>query len=370
MPTLHLTDLTVRSLKASRGRVTYADASFPAFGIRVGQRSKTFVVVVGAARKRVTLGQYPALSLQEARQKARAYYHGLVEFDENTGGITLADAVDDFLRKHRPQNKIRTRRDTERQLRRHFIPRYGKQPLNDLTTRDITKVTDELLDRPSEAIHAHAALSVFLGWCHARQLITTNPIAPLPLPAKPRSRDRVLTDDELKAVWKAAGDMGGPFGTIVRVCIRTGLRRSEVAALQGAYIKPDRITLPGFLMKNNAEHSIPNSIADLLARTVPHGYLFPNCTGSTFNAWSKTKARLDTLSGVTGYVLHDLRRTFSTTHARIGTPPHITERLLSHKTSQSLTPLARIYNRYEYWDEQCRAMKTYLEFLAGLVGDA
>ena len=85
-----------------------------------------------------------------------------------------------------------------------------------------------------------------------------------------------------------------------------------------------------------------------------------------FNGWSKAKEQLDQLSGVTNWTLHDLRRTFSTNMARLGVPPHVTEAILNHKTG-TITPIARIYNRYNFMPEMKAAMDKHDAFIAALM---
>ena len=116
---LKLTDLTIQHLKFQHPQVTFWDTMLPAFGVRVGSRSKTFIVVTGNARKRQTLGRYPALKLQEARDKARLYLSG----SRNAGhpSLTVADAVEEYLRSL--SIRPRTVADYERLLKRHLVRR-------------------------------------------------------------------------------------------------------------------------------------------------------------------------------------------------------------------------------------------------------
>lgn len=132
-------------------------------------------------------------------------------------------------------------------------------------------------------------------------------------PAKAPARSRVLADAELAAVWQAAT---GRFGTIIRLCILLGQRRSEIAQLRAEYVKDGLITLPGALTKNNREHTFPYGpmTAAILAGLPKQGYLFParktwRGAGTVYCAWNKDKPRVDKASGTSGWVIHDLRRT-------------------------------------------------------------
>jgi integrase len=141
----------------------------------------------------------------------------------------------------------------------------------------------------------------------------------------------VLTEAELVRVYRAAEEY--PFGTIVRLLILTGQRRSEISNLRWEYINDsDRtISLPASLTKNNRQHTFPyGKLAQQLLKTIPHvsEYLLPARGNKevAFSGWSKCKAAFDKKCKIAPWTLHDLRRTYSTVHAAIGTPPHITER--------------------------------------------
>jgi integrase len=207
---------------------------------------------------------------------------------------------------------------------------------------------------------------------------------------KQDARDRVLTDEELRGIWKAceqrdgspihhAGDnsmsspaLGVTFCAIVQLLMLTGMRRSECASLEAKFFKGDLCTLPSALCKNAREHCFP--IGDFSKRLLapfvaasPSGLLFV-ARGSTdrpFSGWSKSKAALDSLSGITDWTLHDLRRTYRTIHARIGTPPHIAERLVNHVSSRS--EVEAIYDRFNYLEPMRAAVQNFENFFGKTV---
>ena len=237
-----------------------------------------------------------------------------------------------------------------------------------MTIDQVTAIIDGLHETPAIANNAFTAMRTFFNWSVARRYLKHSPVAGLSLPAKVVSRDRVLSDAELVAVHRAATEIGYPFGHLVLMCIHTGLRRGEVGSLKWGYITPDHITIPGELAKNGREHVVPNLIGDIL-KLIPQTseYLFPSDAGTTFSAWSKNKARLDTQCGVTGWVIHDLRRTFATKMAEWQiAPPHVIERILNHTTG-SMTPIARVYNRWNYLAEAKDALVQYECRLAQLL---
>jgi integrase len=327
-----LTDLTIQNFKYQHPQVTFWDALLPAFGVRVGSRSKTFIVMHGQARKRKTLGRYPDMKLTEARDLARKFMtaSGVPEHPS----VTLAGAVNEYLRNIKTRS--RTTAEYERLLGRHFLPALGHRPLEQLTARDILAITDRLLHTPTECRHAHVAALTFFNWCVPRYL-ATSPMTGLKTPTKPNKRERVLSHDELKRVWRAAGQLAD-FGRMVRLCILTGQRRGEVSKILPAWLSADTLTIPKQIAKNKREHIIPPAPSALeLARQAP--FVVGN--------WGRKKNELDDLSATEDWVLHDLRRTFSTTL------PRSRSRRTSSSASSTMPPA-----RSRHWPRSTTATRT------------
>lgn len=357
MPRVRLTDLTLQRLKPCDPTTTFWDTSLPAFGVMVGKKAKTFIVMRGADRKRTKIGRYPALSLSDARLQAK---RSLLNPSAAHESLTFTQAVATYLNAHvRPNYRPRTIYLTERHFTKHC------KPLHELQLRSIKPIQiSGLLSTLSkaEANNLFGVLRTFFRWCENRDLVAASPLAKLSRPSKQQSRERVLADEELKKIWCAADQIGGHHGAIVKLLMLTGQRRGEIAALRREWISGDEIKLPREICKNGREHTIPipRLASALVSGRIAAGSLFParGATDQPYNGWGKAKMIFDEKCGVTDWTLHDLRRTFSTIHARIGTPPHITERLLNHQVG-TLTPIAKIYNRYSYMDEMRGAMFNY-----------
>jgi hypothetical protein len=154
MPRVRLTDLSISKLSQSKVRVTYWDDSLPAFGVRVGARRKTFIVVVNGGH-RIKLGNYPRTTLKDARAEA---YRRL----GNRGAqATVEDApacktvVEDFIKIHHARSRPRTRDEQERLLTKHFLMTHMETALNKVTVKDVLAITDGLKELPSEQLHVH-----------------------------------------------------------------------------------------------------------------------------------------------------------------------------------------------------------------------
>jgi integrase len=349
----NLTDLSVRSLPPGY----HWDGKTKGFGIRVGKNRKSWVVIYGRNRTKVTLGHYPALSLADARKKALLTLGSPLVAK---GVVTFPEAIDGFLTQ--THWRASTRYSVEKSLRKHF--RWNKR-LDQITHQDILAVVDQLPRGAQGEAVKH--IRSFFNWCVPRYL-EHSPAARIKSPGY-ASRDRVLTHDELRRVWIAAEQMGGYFATIVKLLVVTGQRRGEIASLRADMVAEGKITLPAWLTKNNREHSFPlgSWASQLLLQLSTHpiekpsSLLFPARNSQNirpFNGWSKSKAALDKLSGVTDWTLHDLRRTFATGLAALGTPIHVTEKILNH-VSGTTGGLTGIYQRHQWWDEQVAAIAAW-----------
>lgn len=335
------TDLTVRSLPEG----LHFDGQLPGFGVRVGKNRKTWFVIKGQNRTKVRLGHYPQLSLSGAR---RAAYLALGSSFAPMTAPTFTEALDAFLAQDRW--RPRSKAVINQSLRRNFS--WTKQ-LDKITHQDVLYAI-ERIEAPSARSHAIKDIRTFFNWCVPR-FLNSSPAEGLRAPSLV-TRERVLSDDELVKVWREAEQMG-TFGVIVRLCILLGQRRGEISAIRPAFIDGQRLTLPSTLTKNSREHSIPlTPLSQELLKACPF----------SFNGWSKSKARLDRLSGVTGWTLHDLRRTFATNLAALGTPIHVTEKILNH-VSGVTGGLTGIYQRHSYWPEQVEAMQEWEAKLQSLV---
>ena len=224
----------------------------------------------------------------------------------------------------------------------------------------------------SEFNHRLACAKTFFTWAQKKHYITENPTVGL-TPHTTTSRSRVLTDAELRAVWRATEDADGHFGALVRLLLLTGMRRGECAALRSSWVRGSTIVLPKEATKNNREHTFPLSglATSILAEAAPDDdceLFFParGKPGTPFNGWSKCKVALDKRCKIAPWTLHDLRRTFATNLAALGTPIHVTEKLLNH-VSGTVSGVAAIYNRHAYMDEMRAAIDAWEKRLSVII---
>jgi integrase len=367
LPKLRLTEISVRNLAPpASGQETHWDASLPGFGIRLSAGGgATWIVMHGKDRRRLSVGKYPVVGIAKAREEAKKLLAEASLRKNASVSITVESLVAQFLKASEARNKPRTTADYCRLLHRHLVPQLGKRRVGDLRARDVSRLVDGLVDTPSEANHALTAIKAVLGFAHRHHYIENNPALSIPLPGKRNSRDRILSEHEIAVAWKAAMELGYPFGHIVKLCLLTGQRRGEIALMKWSYvdIKARLVTFPAEMVKNNRQHTFPygDAVAAVLEEIAEVSeYLFPagKPNGLVFNGWAKQKAALDRLAPLPHWTLHDLRRTFSSQLAALGIPIHVTEKLLNH-VSGTLSGVAGVYNRYSYAAEMRAAMEAY-----------
>jgi integrase len=362
MPKTLLTDVGIRALKSDT-RADYWDAKTPAFGLRVGRNSKTFVVKKG--NRRLTIGRYGDWTLQRAREEAKRL---LLQRHTSTR-MTVAAALDLFVEGHlHARNRASTAKEHERLLRKHLASLMDKR-IEDVKKQDLLAILRQLQRTPSTANHVFTVARIFFRWALKNDYVQHTPLVALTIPNRTQSRARVLSEAELRSVWQACE---GTFGSIVRLLILTGQRRGEIAALQSDFFKDHVCTLPNTLTKNGREHSFPVGVltASVLKPLLdPEAQLlFParGTNATPFNGWSKSKIALDKASGVTDWTLHDLRRTFATRLAEMGVAPHIIERLLNHVSGQ-ISGVSAIYNRATFMPEMRAAVGLWEKRLTAIL---
>ena len=263
---------------------------------------------------------------------------------------------------------------------------------------DISRALARIKSR-STYNHALVAARIFFNWCIKRRYIEQNPTTGLS-PNSTTPRTRVLSDHEVKCIWKACSDAGKfdvsdqhqepvtplasehsnrlalprlprNFSTIVKLLILTGQRRNEIASLQSSWIKDETITFPASVTKNAREHTFP--IGKLASSMIEnssdkHGLIFPaRGKQSPFAGWSKAKAALDRRLGgtVENWTLHDIRRFYASTMARLGVRQEVTERLLNHR-SGIISGIAAVYTLHDFMPEMRLAVDLYQNHLEQL----
>jgi integrase len=362
-----LTDLAIRTVPApAKGVKRYWDKDGLCLQVSQGG-AKTFYFVHGSDRRFLKLGRYPVISLSQARERVRSIVaKQTLGIEDDTSPHTVQEAIDRFTTTHCDvKNKPRTAADTRYFLT--YLAPLAKQRMTSVGTRELLNVIDGASASLSMRRHVFVAARTFFRWSTRQRLIKTSPLQDLQPPGLATQRDRLLTDDEMGRIYKAAVELGHPYGFICLIAIHTGMRRGEVGGLEWSFITPETITLPPKLTKNKREHILPNLInANLALIPKKSVYLFPSSVGTPYSTWSDGKEALDALCGVENFVIHDFRRYLSTTMAKLRVPIDVTEAILNH-VSGSRSPIQRVYDRYDRLPEMREALKLYEKHLASII---
>ncbi len=349
---MRLTDISIRALKPkNEGAAIFYDDGLSGFGVRVSEGgTKSFILTHGTRRQRETIGRVGVISLQEARAEAKRRLAEYTLGREKPRSIAWSDAVEKYLGEVAATCKLRTHEDYDYFLKRYV--RYGDMRLSDISPHDIRATIERLAHAPAVQHRTYTVLRAFLRWAHRQHYIDRDPMERMQAPPASTPRDRILSDDELKRVWCAAGD--DAYGRIVKLLILTGQRRGEITGLTGAMVSMDTITFPPEHTKNGRLHVLPlgTTAKAILGRPRAKDALYFPARGRTtpFNGFSKGKRNLDKRCGFSDWTVHDLRRTFASGLASIGVQLPVIERLLNH-VSGSFGGIVGVYQRYDFMPE-------------------
>jgi integrase len=332
-----LTDLNVQHLRPPpKGQKTYFDDALRGFGLRLSQGgTKTFVVLTGKERKLTTLGRYPELSLRDARIAAKGIQAVQANQAQEPRIPTFGEATALFEKSMKGRVKPATLDQYLYYLR---VLDPGKR-LHEITKADLTTKLMVFDGKPAAQNYGFVSLRTFLNWCLREELIDKHPLTRAQPPNKLKSRERVLTDEELCAIWHTPLKASA-FPSIVKVLMLTGLRRME---LMRAEVLCDTLRVED--TKNGTTHALP--LTPLVAEHLRLPY--------RFNDWSRAKHRFDKKCSIAHWTVHDLRRTLATNLARLGVGEHIIERILNH----TVPGVRGVYNRWRYLPEMREALLTY-----------
>jgi integrase len=365
------------------------DETLSGFGLRyrAGKRTWIYQYAFGSGEERVnarmTLGEYPALPAAKARSQAEDLYAKvrLGQHPASDKRKTRSDArhtfgrlVVGYLEHQRSELRDSSHAEVSRYLDRYASPLHGL-PASAIDRKRIADLLDTIAKEHGavSANRARAALSALFGWAIRRGLHDNNPVIGTEQ-RKERSRNRVLSDIELAAIWNAAGD--SDFDNIVRLLILTGQRATEIAGLRWGEINFDEnlIALPAERTKNGHPHSIPMSppVRDILGVQTQKRELVFGVGGTGFVGWHKAVRRLNERiahkigAPLPHWTIHDLRRTLATGLQRLGVRLEVTEAILNH-VGGSRSGVAGIYQRHDWATEKRQALDAWAAHVLAVV---
>jgi integrase len=296
-----------------------------------------------------SIGRHGALTPDTARAKARQLLGtvagGTDPFAQALSGEGFAVAADRYLAHKRGSLKPASFSETERYLRR--AAPLATLRLDQVDRRKVAAVLGEIESSsgPVSRNRARSALSGFFSWCVSEGLLDANPVMGTAKANENGGRERVLTRDELRQLWRGLRD--DRFSDVVRLLLLTGQRRNEIGLLQWSEVNlaAKHITLPAERCKNGREHTLPlSSQALAILDRLPHRNSSPFVFGDKgFQDWHRRKQLLDERISFSDWTLHDLRRTAATMMGELGVLPHVIENALNHRSGHK-RGVAGVYN--------------------------
>ncbi|MGH7225606.1 MAG: integrase arm-type DNA-binding domain-containing protein, partial [Gemmataceae bacterium] len=180
-----LTDISIRAMKApEEGQVTVFDDMLSGFGVRVSAGgTKTFVLVYGRARRRITIGRVGIISLKDARQKVKEVLAERTLGKKDLPNIAFEKALTAFLQEHESKVKPSTYRTDKRLLEKFFLPKFRHEKLHAIPATDIIDILDKLKDVPGEQRHAFASIRLFMRWATRRRYLDRSPMELMQAPS-------------------------------------------------------------------------------------------------------------------------------------------------------------------------------------------
>ncbi len=381
-----LTDARIRSLRAKDTRYEVWDTE-PGFGLRIapsGRKSFIYLYRFHGKPRRLTLGVYPRMSLADAREQVAVAANKIgQDIDPGTEKVQARNALRDaesfeelarqwVERWAKPNRK--SWKEAERELEMDAIPAWGKKKAYDIKRRDVIELIESIMDRGSPVM-ANRTLQLVkqvFKFGVQRGIIDASPAVAIDKPAKETRRDRVLTDDEIKAFWAGLDKaiMTDDVRIALKLCLVTAQRRAEVAGMRRSEIDGDWWTIPKERTKNGKAHRVPLSplAKTLIDQAAGDDYLFPSPrrrgpTGEPIpiepraltNAVTKNRSRNvedKPIWDFPRFCTHDLRRTAATKMTELGISRFDVGKVLNHSDHE----ITAVYDHYAYDAEKKKAL--------------
>lgn len=397
MAQIRLSNSSVEAAEPSDRDAFLWDDRLRGFGLKVTPRgAKTYVLQYrtggrGTPTKRYTIGSHgspwtPHTARVEAERLLILVKQGKDPHEDarqqkrDRVDLRFEVYAERYLSHYGKRWSSRTRPTVESNFRNWIVPALKGRSISEIGKPDIVAMLDRVEERAPgrlalpRNVYAHARK--LFSWARSRGDIDHHPFEGIDPPPAPSSRERVLSDHELAAIWRTSEKLGPPFGPMLRLLIITGQRREEVAGLDWQELDPStgNWAIPAARAKNRKTHTVPLSnlaIRELkaLARgDWPRRGLVFTTTGQTAaSGHSRAKERLDRLlekdfPAIQPWRVHDLRRTFATGLQRLGVRLEVTEACLNH-VSGSRRGVVGVYQRHQWSDEKRQALDLWGQHL-------
>jgi integrase len=359
------------------------DDDITGFGLRLregGSRTWIYQYRIGSKQRRMVLGSAKSVPLSLAREtagklEAKVKLGGDPAMDKDTArrevDNTFCSLVDQYLEARKSEWRPRSEVEVRRYLTKNARPLH-RFPITAVTQRNVASLLSDIAKESGNVTsnRVRTTLYAFFGWVIREGIrLPEGNVVAYTNTREEKSRDRVLSDSELKAIWTEC--LNDDYGAIIKLLMLTGQRANEIARLRWEELHDDQIVLPGDRTKNKRMHLVPLSgpakaiLAKIERKDRKHVF---GRDDNGYQGWGKAQPRLDTRiaesqgSRLPHWTPHDLRRTVATRMAELGVQPYIIEAVLNHVSGHK-GGVAGIYNRATYDKEKREALNLWAEHL-------
>lgn len=391
-----LSERAIANLKPARAGRRYIihDVLVPGLGVRVtsnGHRSYVLGMRAPGSKHYVRreIAEVGTLALGDVRARAREWLAlvksgvdpAVHERQERAKATAAPDnsfkhVAEAFIARHLPGQRKGWR--VAHEIRRELMPAWGDLPITAITRQMVVELVEAIVDRGAKR-HAHTIFShirLVFNWAISRSIygIEHSPcdrLKPIQLIGQKRTRERVLSDSEIRALWSAASTLGYPYGTLTKLLLLTGCRLNEAAKARWSEVTERSLVIPPERFKTGQQHVVPLSddamdLLESLPRWMRSDFIFTSSGARPVGDFFAAKKRLDaTMPGVRGWTFHDLRRSFRTRLAELRIPDVVAELALGHARKG----MAGVYDRHGYRNEIRDAMERWSDRLRSILDD-
>ena len=370
MARVHLTHRALRSLSTDRLQEDFWDDLLAGFGVRIASSGrKTFVLRYRAngRKRRISIGTYPPWSLADARDKAKEILGQAAKGEDpqaahkrERAAETFGELAGDYLERHAKRRKKSWPED-QRKIEKELLPAWKNRKAKDVSRRDVIRLVEGIVERgsPVSANRTLALISKIFNFGIEQEAVETNPAQRVKPPAKEKSRDRVLKEAEIQALWRALDEEDPVVAGTFNLRLLTAQRGIEVLSMRWSDVDGKWWTIPAEVSKNGLPHRVPLSpqalavLEQLRPLTGDSEWVFdsPKKPGSHIVAVRKATLRIASRADV-DFTAHDLRRTAATHMASMGVSRLTISKILNH-VERGVTA---IYDRASYDAEKKRAL--------------
>ena len=376
--------LTIKHLPRREDPYYVSDDVVPGLQLRVAPSGLSWSVRyrIGSHQRRLTLGSFKVYGLADARKRAklelRKAGNGVDPAEqkrERREADTVGEVITTFLvwaEKHK-----RSWKEDKRRLQKYVVPAWQHRPMKEITRGNIKAVL-ATVTAGIEANRVHSVISKLFSYALDEEIITAHPMVRMKRAHRETARDRVLSGDEIKLLWKACDALDVPMRSYFQLRLVTAQRGNEVASMRWDDLDLDDAkvwTIPAAISKNGLAHRVPLSpmAVQILtaaqahedARLAAHPHAKRNDLVLAGALGKRQQAEAATTFGIKNFRGHDLRRTAASQMASAGVPRLVISKILNHVE----TGVTAIYDRHGYDNEKRVALDTWSRVLTGMLED-